>query len=30
MQDFTEGNPTEFKTLNLNKIIKILNSEAND
>jgi len=29
-QDFTEGNPTEFKTLNLNKIIKILNSVAND
>ena len=29
-QDFTEGNPTEFKTLNLTKIIKILNSVAND
>ena len=29
-QDFTERNPTEFKTLNLTKIIKILNSVAND
>ena len=29
-QDFTEGNPTEFKTLNLTKIIKILNSVANN
>lgn len=29
-EEFTAGNPTEFKTLNLTKIIKILNSVAND
>ena len=29
-QDFTEDNPIEFKTLNLTKVIKILNSVAND
>ena len=27
---FKDGNPVEFKTLNLTKIIKILNSVAND
>ena len=29
-EEFTAGNPVEFKTLNLTKIIKILNSVAND
>ena len=29
-QDFTDENPIEFKTLNLTKVIKILNSVAND
>ena len=29
-EEFKEGNPVEFKTLNLDKIIKILNSVAND
>jgi len=29
-QTFTAGNPVEFKTLNLTKIMKILNSVAND
>ena len=29
-QDFTDENPVEFKTLNLTKVIKILNSVAND
>ena len=29
-EEFKEGNPVEFKTLNLTKIIKILNSVAND
>ena len=29
-EDFTAGNPVEFKTLNLTKIMKILNSVAND
>jgi hypothetical protein len=29
-EEFKEGNPIEFKTLNLEKIIKILNSVAND
>ena len=29
-EDFKDGNPVEFKTLNLTKIIKILNSVAND
>ena len=29
-QDFTDENPTVFKTLNLTKVIKILNSVAND
>ena len=29
-QEFKEGIPVEFKTLNLVKIIKILNSVAND
>ena len=27
---FKDGNPVEFKTLNLTKILKILNSVAND
>ena len=29
-EEFKDGNPVEFKTLNLTKIIKILNSVAND
>ena len=29
-EDFTDQSPVEFKTLNLTKIIKILNSVAND
>ena len=29
-EEFTDGNPVEFKTLNLTKIIKILNNVAND
>ncbi len=29
-EDFKDTNPVEFKTLNLTKIIKILNSVAND
>ena len=29
-EEFTDQSPVEFKTLNLNKIIKILNSVAND
>ena len=29
-EEFKDGNPVEFKTLNLDKIIKILNSVAND
>ena len=29
-EEFKDGNPLEFKTLNLTKIIKILNSVAND
>ena len=29
-EEFKEGNPVEFKTLNLTKIIKILNNVAND
>lgn len=29
-EEFKEGNPVEFKTLNLEKIIRILNSVAND
>ena len=29
-ESFTENNPTEYKTLNLDKIIKILNSVANE
>ena len=29
-EEFKESNPVEFKTLNLTKIIKILNSVAND
>jgi len=29
-EEFTAGNPVEFKTLNLTKIMKILNSVAND
>ena len=29
-ETFKESNPVEFKTLNLNKILKILNSVANE
>ena len=29
-EEFTEGNPVEFKTLNLTKLIKVLNNVAND
>ena len=29
-EDFTDQSPVEFKTLNLTKIIKILNAVAND
>jgi hypothetical protein len=29
-EEFKDGNPVEFKTLNLTKIMKILNSVAND
>ena len=29
-EEFKDGNPVEFKTLNLTKIIKILNSVANN